>query len=80
MGCLKCERPVHPDSPEAGTAEFTCMVKEGMCLRVNCHCPECMKDPGIWCSKCGREVRPGRKPGLENYVCGICDPHLSTKR
>jgi hypothetical protein len=78
--CMKCELEVHPDSPEALTPEFACTVKEGMCLRVNCHCLACGKAPGVWCSRCGREVRPGSRPGLVGYVCGICDPHPSSER
>ena len=74
MGCLKCNREVHPESPEALTPEFACTVKDGQCLRVNCHCLECTKAQGIWCSKCGREVRAGQKPGLANYECRVCWP------
>jgi hypothetical protein len=77
MGCLKCDRQVHPDSPEALTAEFACAIKDGMCLRVNCNCLECGKDPGIWCSKCGGEIRPGSRPGVENFVCRTCSPYPS---
>lgn len=80
MSCLKCDREVHPDSPEALTKEFACTIKDGQCLRVNCHCNECFQWDGIWCSQCHREVRPGRRSSTyESYVCGVCDPHPSTK-
>ena len=44
--CLKCNRVVHPESPGALTPEFVCTIKGELCLRVNCHCTECTRNPG----------------------------------
>jgi len=74
MPCLRCKREVHPESPEALTKEFACTIKDGLCLRVNCHCKQCSAEPGIWCSECGRQVRHGvNSKAYQDYVCGRCE-------
>lgn len=35
MGCLRCQREPHPDSPSVLKEGWLCYDKDGQCLRVN---------------------------------------------
>jgi len=35
MGCLRCNRPAHPESPAKLKEGWRCSVKDGLCLRIN---------------------------------------------
>lgn len=71
MSCIRCDREIHPDSPEAGTLHHVCTVRDGKCLRINCACRDCMREPGLICRWCEKILCHGSRPYFK-YLCAAC--------